>query len=235
MTTAPAPAAGPALEAPALLRLLQLASPALPIGAFAYSSALEAATEAGDVRDEASAGDWILGLVEHGLGTLDVPLLARLEAAWRRGDEREVRRWSARLRAFRGSEELAAEDRRLGSALARALVTLGVDRAAGWDGEPLAAQATLLALAGVHFEIPLPALAQGFLFAFAENQAAAAVRLVPLGQSAGLRLVARAIAVIPAVVSRGLALDDEDIGSAAFGQALLSGWHENQYSRLFRS
>jgi urease accessory protein len=236
-TSVPTEAISPA----ALLRLLQLASPALPIGAFAYSQGLEAAVARGAVTDEAGAAGWVVGILRHGLGTLDVPVFARILAAWSRVDAGEevgadeVWRLSAWLRAARGSAELAAEDRRLGGALARALVTLGVEAARPFQDDPRATQAASWALAARAFSLPAAAAAAAQLFAWAENATAAAVRLVPLGQSAGLRIVAAAAEAIPAVVERGLALADDDIGAATPGQALLAAWHETQYSRLFRS
>jgi urease accessory protein len=93
----------------------------------------------------------------------------------------------------------------------------------------------LFALGAARFQIPLPAAAAAFLFAWSENQAAAAMRLVPLGQTAGLRLVAAAAAIIPAVVEAGLALPDDEVGFGAPALAIASAAHETQYSRLFRS
>jgi urease accessory protein len=110
------------LVSPALLRLLQLCSPALPIGAYAYSQGLEHAVTAGWVKDEDTAAAWILGLLEHALPALDVPVLFRLIDAWiSNGDPHP---WNDFLFASRGSAELRAEDQRLGSALARLLAAL---------------------------------------------------------------------------------------------------------------
>lgn len=219
----------------ALLRLLQLASPALPIGAFAYSQGLERAVEDGWVKDEESAREWILGLLAHGLGALEVPVLARLRRALEEGRPDEVRRWNDFLFASRGAAELQAEDQRLGSALARLLVTLGIEEAGAWVSEPRATHLTLFALASARWEIPVAAAASGLLFAWAENQVGAACRLVPLGQSAGQRIVSAAGAAIPGAVARGLALDDDGIGFQAPRHALAAARHETQYSRIFRS
>jgi hypothetical protein len=110
----------------ALPRLLQLCSPALPVGAYAYSQGLEYAVERGWVRDEASAGDWILGLLNHSLRRLDLPIFVRLYAAWRAMNSTEIRRWNARLYASREAAELQREDQHLGAALARLLTDLGI-------------------------------------------------------------------------------------------------------------
>jgi urease accessory protein len=93
----------------------------------------------------------------------------------------------------------------------------------------------MFALAARRWDVPLAAAAQGFAFAWAEAQTSAAVRLVPLGQSAGQRILAASAAVIPAVVAHALALADEEIGATAPRLAIASAWHETQYSRLFRS
>ena len=224
-----------ALEGVALTRLLQLVSPGLPIGAFAYSQGLEQAVATGWVADEESARDWVLGLLEHSFATLDLPVLARLADAWQDEDRARVDRWSAWLSACRPTRETREEDRQLGAALARTLAALGVPEAAAWTDRPDVTHAAMFALAAAHFDIPNETALVGYAFSWAEALTSAAVRLVPLGQSAGQRLLAAAGAAIPAVVEDALALADEDIGAVAPGQALASAWHETLYTRLFRS
>jgi urease accessory protein len=187
------------------------------------------------VRDEPSASDWIHGLLVHALGTLDLPVLSRLCESWRRSDAAGIRRWNDFLFASRGSRELQDEDRRMGGALARVLMTLGLPEAEPWASDPRTSHPTVFALAVTRWAIPVPAAASAFLFSWAENQAAAAMRLIPLGQSSGLRLVAGAAALIPAVVAAAAGLADDELGAGAPGAALASALHETQYSRLFRS
>ena len=234
ITTIPEPAA-----TPALLRLLHLCSPGLPIGAFAYSQGLEPAVSAGWVRDEDGARAWITSQLGAQLATLDLPLLARFHDAWGdddgAADASALDAWSAFLVASRPSAELQAEDRLLGAALARVLGGLGVAASSAWQGRTDVTHAAMFALAARRWGVPLPAAAQGFAFAWAEAQTSAAVRLVPLGQSAGQRILSSAIAVIPSAVERALALDDADVGAAAPPRAIASAWHETQYCRLFRS
>ena len=218
-----------------LPRLLQLCSPSLPVGAYAYSQGLECAVERGWVRDEASAGDWILGLLGHGLRGLDLPVLARLYRAWGAADPDAARRWNARLYASREAAELQREDRHLGTALARLLSDLGIAEAEPWRNAPRVCFATLFSLAAVRWTIPLPEAATGYAWSWTENQVVAATRLLPLGQTACQRLLAAAGPVIAAAVEEGLKLADEDIGAAAPGLALAGALHEIQYSRLFRS
>jgi urease accessory protein len=230
------------LTAGPLLRLLHLCSPALPIGAFAYSQGLEPAVTAEWVPDEAAATTWILGLLDAQLGNLDLPVLRRLHDAW--GDHESdvsaravhaIHTWSAFLMASRPSAELQAEERHLGAALARVVAGLGLPEAAAWAARDEVTYATIFALAARRWDVPVAAAAQGFAFAWAEAQTSAAVRLVPLGQSAGQRILAAAAAKIPDVVARALALPDGELGAAAPRLAVASARHETQYSRLFRS
>ena len=226
---------GTTINPAALLRLLQLCSPALPVGAYAYSQGLECAVEHGWVRDEASAGEWILGLLNHTVRRLDLPVFARLYAAWWESNLEAVRRWNARLYASREAAELQREDRHLGAALARLLSDLSLEEAGPWRNAPRVCFATLFSLAAVKWEIPLPEAATGYAWTWTENQVTAATRLIPLGQTASQRLLVAAGPIIAEAVAHGLNLPDEDIGAAAPGLALAGALHETQYSRLFRS
>ena len=226
------PRRDPALAA---LHLMALTSPALPVGAFAYSQGLEAAVEAGLVRDEASADAWILGLLGSVQARLDVPRLARMYAAFARRDPEAALRESARLLAGRESRELQDEDIAQGQALGRLLRDLGVEGGAVLAAHADTTWACAFARAATHFGIGLAEASSGYLFAWATSQVAAAVKLVPLGQTSGQRITLRAIAAVPAAVTFGLALDDAEIGAAAPVLACLSAQHETQYTRLFRS
>jgi urease accessory protein len=219
----------------ALTRLLQLVSPALPIGAFAYSQGLEQAVACGWVTDEASAAGWLLGLLRHGVATLDLPVLERLIDAWRTDNHERVDAWSAWLAACRPTRETRAEERQLGAALARALAAVGVRDAEGWEARAHVTQAAMFALAAARYTIPTAAALAGYAFAWAEATTSAAVRLVPLGQSAGQRLLAAAGDEIPDAVERARNLADDELAATAPGQAIASALHEALYSRLFRS
>lgn len=219
----------------ALVRLLQLASPALPVGMYSYSQGMERAVEDGWIADEAGAGEWIAGLLERGQARLDLPVLIRLHAAWQSGDAAAVERWSRTLQAFRETSELRAEDRQTGQALARLLDSLGVARAAGWVRHPAATFPTGFGLAAAEWGIPAEQAAAGYLWSWLENQVLCAVKLVPLGQVAGQRLLRDISARIPELVELAFALADDEIGAGSFGLALASSRHEMQYSRLFRS
>jgi urease accessory protein len=236
---ASAPADNLAGESPhTLLRLLHLSSPALPIGAFHFSQGLEYAVEAGWIVDETSALEWIDGIAGNSLATLDLPVLHRLQDAWRRSDDDSVRRWNAFLIACRETEELRLEDRHLGAALLRVLAEFDV-RTELFPGGRLnsfgVAHATAFALACARWRIaPLPAL-QAYAWAWAENQVLAAVKLVPLGQSAGQRMLHALGSRLVALADRARDLADADVGIATSLSAVASGKHEVQYTRLFRS
>ena len=218
-----------------LLHLLHLASPALPVGAYSYSQGLEYAVEAQWVRDEASALDWIGGLLSYTLAHLDVPVAARLYHAWQHDDVDEVTRWSQFLLANREARELQDEDRNMGLSLARLLNDLGMHEAAAWCKADDACFLALFTLAAQRWHIALPDAVHGYLWSWAENQVLSAVKLVPLGQTAGQRLLTQLIPRIAQAVNTGLTLGDDEIGFSAPGLAVAGALHETQYSRLFRS
>lgn len=214
-----------------LLALLQLASPALPVGGFAYSQGLERAIEDGLVHDAATAERWIADLLTLSLARLDAPLWLRAFDAVATGDDAAFARWNDELLAARETAELRAETRQMGASLARVFVALGLGPLAV---EPLAypaAFAAACAQLGIDREAGLAA----FLWAFVENQVLVAVKHVPIGQQAGQALLFALHARLAAAVEQAAALSDDELGSATLGLALASARHETQYSRLFRS
>ena len=220
----------------ALPRLLQLASPALPVGAYTYSQGLEWAVEAGLVRDQVTAGQWIGGLLEEGIGRFEAPLAACLQRAWAAGDIGEVERLNAEFLASRESSELRAETVQMGYSLRRLLHDLDdFPVPAALDALPEVAFPTGWALAAAVWEIPLADSLAAYLWSWCENQVMAALKAVPLGQTAGQRVLLALGGHIPAVVQQALALPEAAWSNFAPGLALASSRHETQYSRLFRS
>ena len=216
------------------LHLLRLVSPILPVGAFSYSRGLESAVHHGLVKTEESAQDWIHGMLEHIFATLDAPLFLRMMAALAAGDRSSFLRHDAWLQAARESRELQAEDRLMGDALQRLMRDLAVDTAVDYDGCTLSFPAAF-AIASTHWRIePRQALA-GLMWLVVEGQVSAAMRLVPLGQTSGQRILIGGVAVIERSGRRARELHDDEIGNTAIGLGILSAWHEQQYSRLFRS
>jgi urease accessory protein len=209
-------------------------SPAVPVGAYAYSQGLEYAVHAGWVHDEASALEWLRGLSRHSLATLELPLLLRLHRGWSEADAVAIDHWNAQLLARRETAELRAEELHLGRSLAKVLCEFEISAARAWvDATPTLA--AMFAMAAVHWQIPATESAGGYLWMWSENQVLAAVKLIPLGQSAGQRLLHQLVADMSALVEHAAGVADDEIATGAISLALASGLHETQYSRLFRS
>lgn len=217
------------------LRLMQLVSPALPIGAFTYSQGLEWAVEAGWVRDVATLADWLEGLMDDGLAQLELPILHRLYRACTQQDTAEIDRWGRQLYASRETRELRAEEHNRARALITLLADLQIPQAANWREQLIHCQAAPFALAAVHWNIGLEDCLLGYAWGWLENQIAAAIKLVPLGQTDGQRVQLQLARRLPATVERALLITDEDIGAGAPALAIASARHETQYTRLFRS
>jgi urease accessory protein len=219
----------------ALLRLLQLCSGTLPIGGFTYSQGIEWAVEYGWIQNEQDLTDWLADLIDTNLAQVEIPVLTRLYRACDQGDVEELSRWCDWLLASRETRELREEEHNRGRALASLLVDLDIPRAATWRDSLITCQTAGFALAGVAWQIPLPQAARGFAWSWLENLALAGVKLIPLGQTAGQRILHRLGDATNLAVQRGLALPDEDMGASAPAQAIASSRHETQYTRLFRS
>ena len=223
------------LQNPSLLKLMRLTSPSLPIGGYSYSQGLEFAISAGWVHDTSTVSDWIQGLLKNSLINLDLPVLQKLYEAWQESDTDRVRYWNNFLSANRDAFELQEEDRQLGKALARLLVDLGLEEAKPFLNPPHGGFLTLYVLAAVRWNISLNDAAQGFLWMWAENKVLCAMKLIPLGQTDGQKILSAVIETISHVIMRGLDLPDEDIGYTTPAQGIASALHETQYTRLFRS
>jgi urease accessory protein len=217
-----------------LLRLMHLVSPTLPVGAFAYSQGLEWAVEAGWVGDARQTFEWISGVMHHGQARLDIPVLARLYKAWQCRKMRDFDHWNRFLRAARGTAELQQEDCHMGRALHRLLGDLMPEEMEGVPSSNPTFTA-MFAVAAFNWGIGLREVCTGLLWAWAENQIAAAVKLVPLGQTQGQTILMQIAEQIPHVVEQGLALDTDDIGAVTPALTMASALHETQHTRLFRS
>lgn len=210
--------------------LWQLISPTLPVGAYHYSQGLEQAVSSGWVSDEASAHAWITGLLSRSVARVDLPILIRTHAAWCEQDPAAVRHWDDMGRACRETAQLRDEESNMGAALMRLASNLD----ARVPDPPLGFTAAFAALAS-DWDIPPADAATGYAWSWCENQVAAAVKLVPLGHSAGQRLLRSLGGAIEQAVGTAFACGDEEIGCLAPGHALASAWHETKEVRLFRS
>lgn len=220
-----------------LLGLMWLASPALPVGGFSYSEGLESAVDAGVVHDGASAADWLSDQVHLGLARADLPLLAAAHAAWVAHDTRRIDELNTWLLATRETAELRAQNEQMGRSMLEWLRQRGDDsRVATLAAlRPAPAWPIAFALAAVQTGAAARDALLAFGFSWAENQVQAALKAVPLGQSAGQRILARLAQELPAAVDAALALGDDARQAFTPMLAIRSAQHETQYSRLFRS
>lgn len=215
-----------------LTALLQLASPTLPVGAYSYSQGLESAIDAGLVHDEASSLAWIVDGLRLVLARYEAPVWLRLHRACRSMDHESLRCWNEDFLATRETAELRAETVQMGYSLGQLLRTLG--HAPCLDADEIA-YPTAHAWACACWSIDEDEGLIAYLYGWAENQVMAALKTVPLGQSAGQRLLLglRAIIGEAAQIARGL--EDHELSTQTPMLAILSSRHEVQYSRLFRS
>ena len=221
-----------------LARLLQLASPALPVGAYSYSQGLEAAVEAQVVTDSESAGRWIGDALTLSLAKFEAPAWCRLYSAWQARDFDEVRRLNGLFGATRETAELRAETLQMGYSLRRLCVELG-EFDAGVIAELQRMEEIVFPAAftfvATRWEIPERDALVAYLWSWLENQVMAALKAVPLGQTDGQRLLLRLGAALSSIAEEAMAAEDAMLANFAPGLAIASSRHETQYSRLFRS
>ncbi len=223
-----------------LVRLLQLTTPALPVGAYTYSQGLEWAVDSGRVHDETSTGEWIDDVMTLSLANFELPLVAALYRAWQQGHVADIARLNDDFLASRETRELRAETVQMGYSLVRLLRDLDAFTTVDGATETLTdidtpAFPTAWTAAAHTWRIPLADALPAYLWAWLENQVTAAIKVVPLGQSAGQRLLATLGAKIPALATRATDLPEDDWSNFTPGLAMASCQHETQYSRLFRS
>ncbi len=216
------------------LQLLQLASPSLPIGGFAWSQGLEGAIEQGWLKNENDFAAWVQGVLQHSFVWQEIPLLVRLHAAAGENDVALLQYWNAMSLALRETAELRQEDVQMGGALLRLMRDLGFPQALAWPQREIS-YVTAFALACAQHRIPLQQAATGLVWSWLENQIAAALKLFPLGQTAGQRVFQQIAPLIAPVLQQAWAVTDDEIGISLPGLVMASMQHEEQYSRLFRS
>lgn len=216
------------------LRLWQLISPALPLGAYAYSEGLESAISLGWVYDRDSLRKWLQGVGEQQLATVDLVFLHRITSCLLKQDEAEALALNNRLLSRRETSELRASDTHQGAALRRLAAGLGL---AFPETAPQKNQTTLayaLAVVGTIWRIGPARQLRAYAWMWIENQVAAAIKTVPLGQTDGQVVLMDMADQIPDWCARSSEVSLEH-GAAAFGLSIISAQHETQYTRLFRS
>jgi urease accessory protein len=223
-----------------LLQLLWLASPALPVGGFSYSEGLESSVDAGLVHDEASAAEWLMDQLHLGLARSDLAVVAQAIPAWRGGDMARIATLNNWVLTTRETAELRQQTEQMGRSLltwAQSLGSLGSGVAQALASARLdpPSYPVAMACAAAHSGASALDSLSGYAFGWAENMVQAAIKSVPLGQSAGQRMLARLAQAIPNAVAHAQSLGDEERQAFTPGLAILSAQHETQYSRLFRS
>jgi urease accessory protein len=212
-------------------------SPAYPVGAYSYSHGLEWIVEAGLVKNLDTLVAWIEDLLAHGAGRSDVIFLAETWRAVAAGDASELEDVAELAAAFAPSAERRLETLAQGTAFLKATLAAWQKpelEALAAGGREVAYPVAVGACAAAH-GLPLAETGQAYAQAYAANLVSAAVRLIPLGQSDGLRALARLEPLIPRAVAAALACTLDDIGGAAVAADIASMRHETQYTRLFRS
>ena len=226
------------MQPASLLQLMWLASPALPVGSFSYSEGLEAAVDTGRVGNETQAAAWLLDQLQLPLARADLAIAAAAFEAWQREDAMRIQALNDWVRTTRESTELRLQAEQMGRSLLEwlrnreaadpRLATLAALKPAPtW---PIA-----FALAAAQTGASLEASLLSLAFGWAENMVQAAIKAVPLGQSAGQRILAQLSAAIPQAVAQAMQTDPADAQAFSPMLAILSAQHETQYSRLFRS
>lgn len=222
------------------LQLMWLASPALPIGGFSYSEGLEAAVNAALVTTEAEAGDWLQDQLHLSQSRGDMAAIAQALPAWADDQSWRIAQLNDWVRTTRESAELRLQTEQMGRSLIEWLKNRYADDAAiqdrvRWLAAQDASYPITFALAAHLTGATAHDALLAYAFGWAENMTQAAIKAVPLGQSAGQRILARLTQDIPAAVEHALALPDHERQAFSPMLAILSARHEHQYSRLFRS
>jgi urease accessory protein len=225
-------------DAAALYRLMAWLSPAYPVGAFSYSSGIEWAVESGDIKDAETLRAWLAVMIGEGSGFCDAALFVHAHRAIAANDTAGLRAVAELAAALVPSKERLLETTTQGRAFLEATRAAWPCQAlarldAAWDGAVALPVAVGIACAG-HGIACEPAL-QAFLHALTANWISAGVRLIPLGQSDGQRVLAALEATVATTATRALKTPLDDVGSSALRADLASMRHETQYTRLFRS
>ena len=220
----------------ALLKLLQLASPAMPVGAYSYSEGIETLVDTGAIASSQSLKHWLLQELKYGAIRIEAAVMVRAYKTAAMGDVAALVYWNQWLSAFRETEELRQQSWQMGRSLMRLLLELQPQLADVIDavGNPCNF-AIAFGIAAAHWNINLSDAILGYLHSWATNLITAGIKLIPLGQTAGQQLLLELHTNIINATEEILTLEDDNLSSCGWGLSLASMAHETQYTRLFRS
>lgn len=218
----------------ALCRLFQLISPSLPIGGYSYSQGIEWAFEQGWIRNEQELNDWLRGLLETNMLYLDLPVFLKMMQAWRQGDEIFILKWNRYLLASRETSELRQEESNRARAFTQLLISLQSD-AKSVRHLLIQTQHACFSYACYRWHIDTDQACLGLMSSWLENQVLSAMKIFPLGQTAGQQLLFKLSALLPGIIERSKKIEEKEIGSSSMALSIASSQHESQYTRLFRS
>jgi urease accessory protein len=224
------------LTDPNLLCLLQLASPSLPVGGYSYSEGLETLVEDGAIAQRENLKHWIEMELRYGAIRMEAAVMLRGYYSVQARDLQSLSRWNHWLSAARETEELRASSLGMGRSLMRLLVELqpqiqGIADAVG----NCCNYAIAFSIAAAHWQINIQAALLGYLFSWANNLITAGVKLVPLGQTSGQKLLLELQPLLSHATTQILNLEDDELSCCTWGLSLASMRHETLYTRLFRS
>lgn len=230
----------PNIETTALLRLLHLVSPSLPTGGFAYSQGLEWAVESGWIKDADTLENWLENILNSAMVNVDIALFSRLYQAAAQKKIQDFSKFTSMVIACRETSELRMEEKNRGRAMASILKDLDIrflasEKFKNWFEIASTCQLAGFAVAAAEWKIPSKIAAAGYLWAWLENQVLSGIKIIPLGQTAGQKILKRLAVHIEGAVSKGIAINEEDIGASLPALSIGSSCHETQYTRLFRS
>lgn len=223
----------------ALTRLLQLCNPNLPIGGFSFSQGLESAIEKEWITNPTDLNEWVSTMLFESLGNTDLPLLAQQRNAIQSNDYKQFEKNEQLICATRETSEILMAEQAMGTAMLRLLKNLkGINH----TEQPLwltefnkLSFISSFAIASHYFQLDIDTTLTGYAWTFIDFQIAAAVKLIPLGQTDGQNLLFEIAKKIPDCVTQSQSVQWGCIGQSLPGLAIASSWHEQQYSRLFRS
>lgn len=220
-------------------RLQQLMSPALPIGSFTYSQGMEWAHEFGWMDGSEGVQSWIESVMSDGMLYFDLPLLIRLYAACQENDKTQFFYYAQLCLAGRETRELRLEEQQRARALISVLEKLPDTHSwqhfSEWKDALMQSQIACFAMACFQWNISLDNALRGYLWSWLENMVIVAVKLIPLGQSDGQKILFLLSEQVDSLCEQAKFIHDEEIGASNPALAIASSQHETQYCRIFRS